>query len=216
MKSLRHFLLIVCVLVPPLSRAEPKPGPAGSDQRLSTDKKERESIAAQTLNEGRATGSLPAGVVIRISACLGASDAKASGGRVPDEMREMWEFTSRQVHRIEVVDKNATSTYERAESRPFATKNICKELLEGKAIELEARKGKGPEVGFVGTNYHLGSRLIEVLLNGKTILELHESNTAVLDLYRESDARAFGALYERLASQARGLFQSPAVEVRKR
>ena len=48
--------------------------------------------------------------------------------------------------------------------------------------------------------------------NGETILDLHETNGAALDLYRESDARAFGALYERLASQARVVFKSKADE----
>ena len=89
-----------------------------------------------------------------------------------------------------------------------------RELLEGKAIEIQARKGKGPEVGFVGTRYHRGSRSIEVVWNGETILDLHETNGPALHLYRESDARAFGALYERLASQARVLFKSKAAEAK--
>ena len=32
---------------------------------------------------------------------------------------------------------------------------ICKDLLDGKAIEIQAKKGEGPEVAFVGTRYHL-------------------------------------------------------------
>ena len=48
--------------------------------------------------------------------------------------------------------------------------------------------------------------------NGATILDLRETNGADLDLYRESDARAFGALYVRLASQARVLFDPKAAD----
>ena len=101
-------------------------------------------------------------------------------------------------------------TYDRVESRPFDSKGLCKDLLEGKAIEIQTRKGTGPEVAMAGTPYRRGSRFIEVVWNGETVLDLFETNGATLDLYRESDARAFGALYERLASQARVLFKSKA------
>jgi hypothetical protein len=97
---------------------------------------------------------------------------------------------------------------------PFDARGICKDLLEGKAIEIQARKGEGSEVAFVGTSYQLGSRFIEVVWNGEITLDLHESRAAGLVLYRESDARAFGALYERLASQARVLFKSKADEAK--
>ncbi len=81
-------------------------------------------------------------------------------------------------------------------------------------MEIHARKGTGPEMGFVGSRYRRGSRFITVEWNGRTILDLHESNGPALDLYRETDARAFGALYERLASQARGLFNPKAGEAK--
>ena len=102
------------------------------------------------------------------------------------------------------------STYHRIESRRFDSKGICEDLLEGKAIEIQARKGKGPEVALAGTPYQRGSRSIEVVWNGETILDLHETNGPALVVYRESDARAFGALNERLATQARILFKSKA------
>ena len=193
------------------------PGPVRADQAPSKDGKKHEPMDARTLLEkGRASGALPEGMVIRLGACLGESDVKASGDRVPDELRETWEFTSHQVHRVvcEYEKYKSTYYYSRVESRPFDSKGICKDLLEGKAIEIQAREGKGPEVGFVGTRYHRGSRDIEVVWNGKTILDLLETNGPFLHLYRESDARAFGALYERLASQARVLFKSKAAQAK--
>jgi len=184
------------------------PGPLAAEQNLS------KAVTRTLLEKGRASGSLPEGMVIRIGACLGASDVKASGDRVPNELRETWEFTSNQVHRVVFEYKKDKSTYHRVESRPFDSKGICKDLLEGKAIEIQARKGEGPEVAFVGTRYHLGSRSITVVWSGETILDLHETNGPALDLYRESDARAFGALYERLANQARVLFKSKTGEAK--
>ena len=175
-------------------------------------KKQEPKDARALLEKGRVAGSLPEGMVIRFGACLGAPDVKASGDRVPDELKETWEFTSNQVHRVVFESQKDQSTYRRVESRPFDSKDICKDLLEGKAIEIQARKGTGPEVAFVGTSYHLGSRFIEVVCNGETILDLIESNTAFPHLYRESDARPFGALYERLVSQARVLFKSKDAE----
>ena len=175
--------------------------------------KERENIRT-LLEKVRASGSLPEGMVIRIGACLGARERKDSSD-LPDELKETWEFTSNQAHRLVVDYEKGKVTYNRVESRPFDSKGICNDLLDGKAIEIQARSGEGSEVGFVGTSYHLGSRFIEVVWNEETILELLESNTAGRHLYRESDARAFGALYERLASQARVSFKPKSVEVKK-
>ena len=220
MKFLHHVITLACIFYASVTNADDKPASktpadARADQEPSKDGKKREPIAARPLLEnGQASGSLPEGMVIRMGACLGESDVKASGTRVPDELKETWEFTSKQVHRVVPDYKNDKSTYDRAESRPFVSKGICKDLLEGKAIEIQARKGEGPEVGFVGTRYHRGSRFIEVVWRGETILELHETNGPFLGLYRESDARAFGALYERLAGQARKAFKSGADNAR--
>jgi hypothetical protein len=203
MKALHVMLpLVVLLAVPSLVMA---------DQDPPKDGKKREPMDARTLLEkGQASGLWPAGVVVRVGACLGAADAKASGDRIPEELKETWEFISNQVHRVVLESREGELFYHRSESCSFDSKGICKDLLEGKAIEIQARKGEGPEVAFVGTSYHLGSRFIEVLWNGETILDLYESRAAGLTLYRESDARSFGALYERLASQARILFKSKA------
>jgi len=215
MKSLRHIITIACIFIAPLAKADGKPRTAGADQHPAKDGKKPEAMDARALLEmGRASGSLPEGMVIRISACLGESDAKVSADGVPDELKETWEFTTNQVHRVEFEYKKDKSIYHRVESRAFDSKGLCKELLEGKAIEIQASKGEGPKVGFVGSHYHRGSRSVEVVWKGETILNLLETNGAFLDLYRESDARAFGALYERLAGQARVLFRPKAGEAR--
>lgn len=169
------------------------------------------TVDAQTLLEkGRTSGSLPHGMVIRIGACLGEPVMSPSGTPSAEPVSETWEFASNQVHRVEPEYKDDKITYRRIESRPFDSKGLCKDLLEGKAIEIQARKGKGPPIVLLGTPFERGSRSIAVVYNGETILDLHETNGPALVAYRESDARAFGALYERLAIQARVLFKSKA------
>ena len=187
------------------------PGPVGADQDPAKDGKKPAPVDVRpVLEKGRASGSLPDGMVIRIGACLGEPAVKASGNRVPEGLLEKWEFAANQVLRVVPEYMEGKLTYDRVESRPFDSKGLCKDLLEGKAIEIQTRKGTGPEVAMAGTPYRRGSRFIEVVWNGETVLDLFETNGATLDLYRESDARAFGALYERLASQARVLFKSKA------
>ena len=215
MKPLRPFITIVCVLVASLAKADQKPGAVGAEQAPSKDCKKLGPMDVRALLEkGQASGSLPEGMVIRVSACLGEPDAKGSGDRLPVEVRETWEFTSGQVRRVRPEDTDDKTSERRAESRPFDSKDLCKELLEGKAIEIQAGKGEGPEVGFMGSQYQRGSRSIELVWKGETVLSLSETNGPFLKFYRESDARAFGALYERLASQARVLFKTKAAEAK--
>ncbi len=153
---------------------------------------------------------MPRDMVVRLSACLGETDETAPADKAPKLLVETWEFTPNQVHRVVVKYKDGQPVYDRVESHPFDSRNFCKDLLDGKAIETRARKGKGPETAFVGTAYHRGSRVIEVVWQGKTVLALLETNGAFLSLFKESDARAFGALYERLANQARSQFKAKA------
>jgi hypothetical protein len=190
-------------------------GPIRADQQPAKDGKGKEQIDVRTLLEkGQAAGLLPDGMVVRIGACLGESDVKTPKDQEPDELHEMWEFTSNQVHRVELESKDGQYIYPRLESRPFDSKGICKDLLDGKAIEIQVRKGEGPKTAFVGTHYGRGSRTIEIVWKGQTILNLGETNGAFLDVYNETDARAFGALYERLAEQARLAFKAKAADAK--
>ena len=200
MKSLFLAALFACAL-------ETHADEIQTNSTQTKAKEVRTEDVRKLLESGENAKTLPEEVVIRIGACLGESDVKASGARVPDELRETWEFTSNQVHRVVFEYRKDKSTYRRVDSRPFDSKAICKDLLEGNAIEIQARKGEGPEVAFVGTHYHRGSRSIEAVWKGETILNLHETNGPFLGLYRESDARAFGALYEGLSKQARAAFE---------
>jgi hypothetical protein len=187
------------------------PGLLSAQHDLSKIERKTGVMDARTLLEkGQTSGSLPVGMVIRIAACLGELNVKGSGDRLPEGLTEDWEFASNQVHRVEHEYKGDKVTYHRIESRPFDSKGICKDLLEGRAIEIQARKGKGPQVVLADTPYRRGSRSIEVVWNGETILDLHETNGPALVAYKESDARAFGALYERLATRARILFKPKA------
>lgn len=166
------------------------------------------------LEKGQAAGALPEGMIIRVSACLGERKEEAAANGIPPGLTETWEFTSKQVRRIrldDVEEESENRTREQVDKVPFDSKNLCKELLEGKAIEIQSGQGTGPEVGFVGSSYERGSRSIKIEFQGETVLELFETNGPFLQLYRETDARAFGALYEKLAGQARNHFQKPVV-----
>lgn len=213
------FLTSLLASLGPLSAAQAsdKTSDPGNDQTglPSTP------IAVRTLlEEAQKAGDLPEGMVIRLSACLGAraDDADAddnAGDAVADavdnavsaERRELWEISRGRVHRVTFESEMGKSSYRRVESRALDTRGISRTLLDGKALEIHARKGEGPEVAFVGTRYQLGSRSIEVVWKGETVLNLLEARAAFLMLYRESDARAFGALYEKLASPIRAKFK---------
>jgi hypothetical protein len=146
-------------------------------------------------------------MVIRLSSCLGDPDVKIKKEEEVDELRESWEFSTKQVHRIKFEDNKGKGINHQTESRPIETKDICKELLDGKFIETYAKKGTGPEVAFAGSGYGHGSRSIELVWKGVTILELFETNGPFHQLYRETDARAFGKIYEQLATKARASFK---------
>lgn len=187
------------------------PGRVGAGQDPAGNGRRQAPVDVRKLLEkGQASGSLPEDMIVRIGACLGEAEEKARGHGAPQELHETWEFTSNRVYRVDLATGTTDNPYPRVESRPFDSKDLCKDLLDGKAIQIQARKGEGPDVVLAGTIYRRGSRSIEIVWRGETILDLHETNGPFLDVYRESDARAFGALYERLASQARILFGPPS------
>lgn len=165
------------------------------------------------LEAGQATGSFPKELVIRLSADLATAaplDAKerkegeARGIDYDKRLSETWEFTSTHVHRVVIETKDKRPVYRRIESRPFNPENLCQELFEGKIIEVEAQEGTGESIHFAGTHFNTGDRSIEIFHNETRVLEVGE--TCLFAGLRESDARAFAALYERLAKQARALF----------
>ena len=204
------------------------PGQVRAEQNAFKNGKKHKSIDVRALlEEGKASGALPAGVSVRIHANLATSmpadvklrsAAEARGVDFSKKLEELWEFTADHVHRV-VMDEPPNKigekfeyVYRRVESRPFDSKGLCKELLDGKALEIQAAKGKGMPLQFVGTHYNVGGRSIKVLCNGETVLYIGEHCTSAG--YAESDARAFAALYERLAGQARLLFKSKADEAK--
>ncbi|MFO0820428.1 MAG: hypothetical protein U1A77_20950 [Pirellulales bacterium] len=205
MKNVSPFIALFCLVLGMVSLGLVFESSADDHPNAKLNPTEIRAI----LEKGATAGELPAGLVIRLSACLGALEKVADDDSHPLELRETWEFSSRQVHRVTWDSNMEKLVYRRSESRPFASQGLCKTLLDGQAIEIQSRKGQGPETALVGTPYQLGSRSIEVIWEGQTILDLQESRAAGLLLYRESDARAFGALYETLATQARNAFRSP-------
>lgn len=84
------------------------PVPIRADQDPAKVEKKARAVDARTLLEkGRASGSWPEGMVIRVSACLGSPDERASEGRVPAMMKETWEFISGQVRRVRLEGENS-------------------------------------------------------------------------------------------------------------
>ncbi len=172
--------------------------------------KPKPEVLKALLVEAQRSGTFPADLVVRVRACLGSPDNRIPGKELPDFLLENWEFSANQVHRIEHETENGKSVYRRLESQPLATKALCGQLLEGKALEIHAEKGTGPQLIMVGSRYERGSRSIEILWKGEELLSLGETNGPALIAYRQTDAIAFGALYERLAQQARDRFSSKA------
>ena len=191
---------------------------AATSAAAQPDQREQKAMFAKAaLQNGQASGSLPKGIVVRVEAHLSRPDsenkmvrAKAEADGVPfqKELKEVWEFTTDQVHRIVSEQKGKDWVYRRVESRPFDSTHLCKELLEGKAMEIGKRKEDGDVITFAGTDFMFGLRSIEVLSDGEPLLQLCES--CVGGGYLGSDACAFGALYEVLARQARELFKARA------
>lgn len=201
---MKLLLYVFCLASCLLATAAEKAGQTGMGQGSIGNGKDLAPVDLRALLEkGRRAGSLPSGMVVRISACLGERDDAADKADFPIELRESWEFTSDRIRRV----RSEGETDKRPEARVWEAKDICQDLLAGQALEIQERKGEGPTVGLIGTPYRRGGRLIEVIWKGQTVLHLYETNGPFLSFYRETDARAFGALYERLASQARGRFR---------
>ena len=208
MKSFKAAIQVTAILAALLAAS----GDGKADDISAGDREVSTVEVRALLEKGQASEMLPQGMVVRLSACLGILDQDSAGKGIPDHLLETWEFTSNQVRRVVMEKDKEDKAVERFESRPFDSKEICKDLLKGQVLEIHAGKGTGPDVAFAGSPYRRGSRSIEVLMNGKVILQLHETNGPFLKLYAETDARAFGALYDRLARQARQKFPSNVAE----
>ena len=151
------------------------------------------------LRQGRDAGSLPPGMVVRVDAHVWKADRKDRN------LKETWEFTANQLHRVVLEKDGAETVYRRAESIPFDSKNICKALLDGGIHAIATQEGMGEVRQFVGTDFDLGYRRIDILVDEKSALQVGES--CAFAGYSESNARAFAKLYEQLASQARAAFE---------
>ena len=160
------------------------------------------------LRKGRDDGSLPPGVVVRLDAYLWGSKASTKDIEedVDGHLAETWEFTANHVHCVERVGK--TADYRRTKSLPYDSTDFCKALLDGGIYAIATQEGLGEPLQFVGTDFELGHRSIEILIDGQSALEVGESCAGAG--YRESNARAFAEIYERLASQARAAFEAKA------
>ena len=186
---------------------------SGADGDSQKESELKKAAVRAILEAGQAANSLPEGVFVRVEAQLirSGTETKRHGAGPEKIFRETWEFTSNHVHRVvvESAGKNGgDTTHRRVESLPFDTNGICKELLDANILTL-GEEGKGERQHFVGTDYDVGHRAIQVFLNGKSALYVGESCLVVG--YAASDARAFAALYEKLAAKARGAFEANSV-----
>lgn len=169
------------------------------------------------LKAGRHNDSLPAGVWIRVESDLSkstpaevarAAKAEPKGQGTSKPLREVWEFTASQIHRvvIETAKDQAGRTkvvYRRSESKPLAAKGVCRDLLDADVFALFDGQGGG-SVHFAGTDYDLGSRSITIFVNDREMLNVGES--CAVAGFTQRDAEAFAGLYEKLATRARSAF----------
>ena len=212
MKSRVVPLLVGILIIAPFALPAADTQSDGASPRGRTS---RHADLRTILRAGQAVESLPPEIVVRVQAKLFKampadeklrSEAEARGVDFTKKLEETWEFTSNRVHRvtIERSDKaGEESVYRRVESLPFDSKNLCKDLLEAKIFAIGEGDG-GQRRHFAGTDYDLGHRAIELLVNGKPALRVGES--CAIAGFAEGDALAFAALYEKLATQARAAF----------
>ena len=172
--------------------------------------------AKKVLEAGRVAGTLPDGVTVRVCADLFHSvpldpeerrKEEKQGIRHEERLEESWEFPGGQVHRLVWQEGDAGSGWHRAASRDFDSGRLCTQLLDGELLTIELGEGEGDTAMYVGTNFDLGGRSVEVLQDGEMLIVVGEHCT--FGGYPESDARAFAALYESLAGQARAAFVAP-------
>jgi hypothetical protein len=170
-------------------------------------------------------GKLPADVFIRVQADLSHSvpadaaeraQAERKGVDFTKALRETWEFTSDRAHRVVVEAPGKSgegSVYRRVESAPCDSSRICKEMLDASIFTLGDEE-EGEHQNFAGTDYDVGHRSIELFVKGKSAFFVGES--CAVAGYAEKDAKAFAALYEALASKARGKFAANAAPQREK
>jgi hypothetical protein len=200
------LVLATLMVLSKILRAEEPPAKQQANNRETVRK---------LLDEGQKNGALPPGFFVRVHAHQyhakeeAQAAAKKRGEVLEEPFKEAWEFTSTDVHRVVYdPDRKKQSKYRRLGSLPFDSKSLCQELLDGKLLEIGTGKGTGEPTQYVGSDYELGGRAIEIYRNDETepLLELYEHCTG--PGYPESDARAFGELYEKLARQGRQAFKT--------
>lgn len=148
-------------------------------------------------------GDLPANVMLRIR-----TDASSVGREPPEELKEIWEFTRGKVHRVEWRPANDESQrFERVETRDMDTSGLIRQMLRAGIVSVEFQQGTGDPLQFSGTNFDIGHRCIQLHSGEETLVNTCES--CFFAGYAKSDARRFGRLYAKLASQARAAFARP-------
>ncbi|MFO1062382.1 MAG: hypothetical protein U0892_00730 [Pirellulales bacterium] len=185
--------------------------------RAEENRKAKLDKLQSILKQGIEAGDMPEGLTIRISACLGDPENRSGEKtQLPNLLIENWEFTTKHVHRVTVESVGGKRSHVRTETKTFDTRVLCRELSDGKIADVAKGHGSGPGVVLMGSEFRMGSRTIEILWNNDPILDLGETNGPALIAFAESDAKLFGALYERLASHARESYQAPGRSAPKR
>ena len=163
------------------------------------------------LKQADEAGRLPAGVVGRVWSQM----LWKAGTSKEDKSSEAWEFTSDKVHRIVRGVKGNSVIYRRDKSLPFDSERLCRELADGRILEIRDNKGAGEPVRFALAleGYDQGERSIEILVDETPVIRLGESHLS--PGYLEPHARNFATLYEKLASQAQAVFAEPERKARE-
>lgn len=158
------------------------------------------AVLRTMLQKSRDAKVFPKDVVIRLEANAWMPSNPSNG------LKESWEFSSNQVHRIVRDESKRHLSFRRVQSLPVDTKTLCRELLDAHVFEIEAAEGSGTPLLFAGTSFEggVGDRSIEILVDGQLMFLICES--CVGGAMPETNARAFSAVYQKLASRARGAF----------
>ena len=161
-------------------------------------------VVAQ-LHKAAADNAWPRGMVVRLEAAM--SGSKQRDGDWEQELREIWEFSGEQVHRVTIVHPPGDSgsrLYRRVQSLPMDCRKFIRPLRDAELDRLADGEGEGDLLLFAGTDFAVGHRSLVVLIDGQPVVELIEC--CAFASMAESDALKFADLYEKLAVPARDAF----------
>jgi hypothetical protein len=148
----------------------------------------------QQLKTAIKTGKLPDGLRIRLRADLIRTADENGPGK---NHHEYWEFTAKKLYRLEPKGKE----WIKREFKAYDKKQLAKILLKSNFQTIGYSDDKGLGTLFAGTDFNLGDRSVDFIVDNHSILNIGES--CVGGTLSPKDSKRFAQLYENLITVAR-------------